>query len=391
MARKKITELKAKQIVLGQAETKPVLGKKYVVKVDQGIKKRGKLGLLKLGVESGQIDSAKAELAAKGFTNFIVEEFLPHSADSERYLSLVLTRVGWLLMYSKKGGVDIEENQADIHRVTIPVALENLAKDNELGREVKLAATDLGVSMEFIAHLVKTAEDNYFSFLEINPLVVEAGKQPVILDMAVELDSAGKYFTQGRWSEVDYATPPTGKISEQEEKVAALAATSQASLTLKLLNPEGSIWMLLSGGGASIVLADEVYNQGYGEQLANYGEYSGNPKTSETYEYTKNVISLLLKSSAPKKVLIIAGGVANFTDVRKTFTGVIQALNEFKQELKSQGVKVYVRRGGPFEREGLKLMEDFLNSTGLYGFVTGPSLPITEIVGKALTRMDNRN
>jgi succinyl-CoA synthetase beta subunit len=388
MPRKKITELKAKQIVLGQAETIPVAGKKYVIKVDQGIKKRGKLGLLKLGVEPSQIEAAKAELAAKGFTNFILEEFLPHTADSERYLSLVLTREGWLLMYSKKGGVDIEDNQADIRKVTIPVGQAGGA---EQVAKLQGVAAELGVSVDFITHLVKTAEENYFSFLEINPLVVEDGKDPVILDMAVELDSAGKYFAQGRWTEMDYAAPPEGNISQEEERVAALAAKSQASLTLKLLNPEGSIWMLLSGGGASIVLADEVYNQGFGKQLANYGEYSGNPKTSETYEYTKNVISLLLKSSATSKVLIIAGGVANFTDVRKTFTGVIQALNEYKQELKSQGVKVYVRRGGPFEKEGLKLMEDFLHSAGLYGFVTGPSLPITEIVGKALADLHSKN
>lgn len=388
MARKKITEFKAKQIVLGQAETIPVADKKYVVKVDQGIKKRGKLGLLKLGVGFDQVDSAKAELAAKGFSNFIVEEFLPHNVDSERYLSLVLTREGWVLMYSRKGGVDIEDNQADIHKVIVPVG-----EVEQTGRVATIdgVGAELGVSPDFITQLVKTAEENYFTLLEINPLVVEAGKESVILDMAVELDSAGKYFVQGRWSELDYVAPPEGDISGEEEKVAALAAKSQASLTLKVLNPEGSIWMLLSGGGASIVLADEVYNQGYGKQLANYGEYSGNPKTSETYEYTKNVISLLLKSSATSKVLIIAGGVANFTDVRKTFTGVIQALNEFKQELKSQGVKVYVRRGGPFEKEGLQLMEDFLNSAGLYGFVTGPSLPLTDIVGKALSGLDVKN
>ncbi len=388
MPRKKITELKAKQLVVDQSETIPVAGKKYVVKVDQGIKKRGKLGLLKLGVETDQIEAAKAELASKGFTNFIVEEFLPHTADSERYLSLVLTREGWLLMYSKKGGVDIEDNQDDIRKVIVPVGQ---AIESGESAEIQEVATELGVAGDFITHLVKTAEDNYFSFLEINPLVVEEGKDPVILDMAVELDSAGKYFAQGRWSDEDYAAPPEGEVSQEEQKVAALAAKSQASLTLKLLNPEGSIWMLLSGGGASIVLADEVYNQGFGKQLANYGEYSGNPKTSETYEYTKNVISLLLKSSAPTKVLIVAGGVANFTDVRKTFTGVIQALNEYKQELKLQGVKVYVRRGGPFEKEGLKLMEDFLNSAGLYGFVTGPSLPITEIVGKALADLHSKN
>ena len=96
-----------------------------------------------------------------------------------------------------------------------------------------------------------------------------------------------------------------------------------------------------------MVVADEVYNRGLGEQLANYGEYSGNPNSEETYLYTKAVLELVLASKAPKKVVFLGGAVANFTDIAKTFAGVIQALDEVADGLQSQGVKVFVRRGGP--------------------------------------------
>jgi succinyl-CoA synthetase beta subunit len=147
-----------------------------------------------------------------------------------------------------------------------------------------------------------------------------------------------------------------------------------------LLNPDGAFFLLLSGGGASIVVADEVNNQGHGQLLANYGEYSGNPNAEETYLYTKQVLSLMLKSKAPRKVLIIGGGVANFTDISKTFKGVIQALSEVKVQMRKQNIKVFVRRGGPNEADGLAQMEKFLLREDLHGRVAGPELTMSKIV-----------
>jgi ATP-citrate lyase beta-subunit len=141
--------------------------------------------------------------------------------------------------------------------------------------------------------------------------------------------------------------------------------------------------LLLSGGGASVVVADEVSNLGLGKELGNYGEYSGNPNREETAHYTKQVLELLLASKAQRKVLIIGGGVANFTDVRATFAGVIDALSVYQDRLKEQGIKVYVRRGGPHEAEGLQNMKAYLESAGLLGYVTGPEMVLTDIVKMA--------
>jgi hypothetical protein len=75
--------------------------------------------------------------------------------------------------------------------------------------------------------------------------------------------------------------------------------------------------------------------------------------------------------------------VANFTDIRQTFKGVIRALDEAKAELKRQGITVFVRRGGPYEAEGLAQMESFLLREGLHGLVAGPELPMSRIVPAA--------
>ncbi len=201
------------------------------------------------------------------------------------------------------------------------------------------------------------------------------------LDIAAEVDSAGEFFVHEGWSDVDFRT--VQHKTEEEKNVDMLSQKSQASFMLNILNSNGSIFMLLSGGGASIVLADEVHNLGFGKELANYGEYSGNPNAEEVCVYTENILNLLLKSEASKKILIIGGGVANFTDISTTFKGVIKALDEKKDELLQEGVKVFVRRGGPNQKEGLAVMEKFLRENNLYGLVADQETSLPEIVKRA--------
>jgi len=59
---------------------------------------------------------------------------------------------------------------------------------------------------------------------------------------------------------------------------------------------------------------------GFASELANYGEYSGAPSEQQTYEYAKTILSLIVKEKNPDgKILIIGGGIANFTNVAATF------------------------------------------------------------------------
>lgn len=352
--------------------------KTYVVKVDEGIKKRFKNGLLKLDISPAKINDALNELRLMGYSRFLIEEFRNFKAKEEKYLSFERIREGVLLKYSLSGGVDIEDNQKTVNQVL----LTGLQTENDISILKKLALT-LKVDFTSLQELINAFQKYYFSFLEINPFIVVNFKL-LILDAAVEVDSTGEFFVPNAWTADDFVTGQIQKKTPEEEDVLQIASQSQAALSLTVLNPNGSIFMLLSGGGASIVMADEAYNQGVGKEVANYGEYSGNPTQEETYLYTKNVLSLLKKSNAKKKVLIIGGGVANFTDVRKTFKGITQALAESAPALRQQKVKVFVRRGGPNQAEGLAQMKEFLEKENLYGLVTDPQMPLTEIVTKAL-------
>jgi len=149
---------------------------------------------------------------------------------------------------------------------------------------------------------------------------------------------------------------------------------------------------MVAGGGASVIYSDTVVDLGFGKELANYGEYSGNPSTDETYEYAKTVLDLMCRQKLPDgKVLIIGGGIANFTDVALTFTGIIKAIGEYAPKLIDNQVSIYVRRGGPNYQTGLDNMKALGRSLGVPIHVYGPELHMTRIVKMALLAKEVEN
>lgn len=399
MARKRISEYRAKKLLSGvldqqytgvqatvsQPLTPISLDREYIVKVDQGVKGRFKKGLILLNQREQSLTQAMTTLAERGYSQFLIEEQVSYDQSDERYLSIERTREGYTILFSKTGGIHIEQNQQTIQSITLPYSLTDDEIKTFLSKNSSSEVLRQILPIDTLMKLLLAFDTYFMSFLEINPFIV-INDQILLLDAAVEVDSTAEFFVDGKWTEKDFAHGSKEK-SQEEKNVADLAANSQAAFSLEILNPNGSIWMLLSGGGASIVLADEVYNQGHGKNLANYGEYSGNPKTEETYIYTQNLLRLLLKSTAQKKVLIIAGGVANFTDVRKTFQGLILALDEVKNALQEQHITIFVRRGGPYQDEGLALMKAFLEKNNLLGMVEGPDMILTDIVTQAVQQL----
>lgn len=386
MPRRKISEYRAKHIIhkaLGLSYDGWSVGSdsittfisevdgadSYVVKVDQAVKGRFKKGLVALDVQKTKLKEVITGFVEKGYSHFIVEPYVAHEDLPERYLSLSYDRSGMSLSYSKSGGVDIE-SQAD--------TISNVQLDDAVNWE--MLSKETGFSESQLRALCDAFSKNHFVFLEINPYLIDRGN-PIILDAAVEVDDAAGFLV-GEWGDEDVRHAKN--LVKQESVVRALDEASVASFNLSVINPQGSIFLLLSGGGASIVVADEVYNRGFGDKLANYGEYSGNPSLHETYKYTSQVLELLLESKASPKILFIGGAVANFTDIAVTFAGVIEAIEEYAEQLKKQNVKVYVRRGGPNQEEGLEKMRRALEKNGLLGAVNDASVPITNALSEAL-------
>ena len=124
---------------------------------------------------------------------------------------------------------------------------------------------------------------------------------------------------------------------------------------MTILNARGRIWTMVAGGGASVIYSDTVCALGGTDELANYGEYSGAPSEQQTYDYARTLLSLMTKERhAEGKVLIVGGGIANFTNVAATFKGIVKALEEYQVKLREHDIRIFVRRAGPNYQEGLR-------------------------------------
>ena len=366
---------------------------KLVVKPDQLIGKRGKHNLILLNVT---FDEAKrwinermnkklviGEVTDK-FSHFLVEPFVPHDKNKEYYVAITSNREGDAIYFSTHGGVDIEEVWDTVVTIQVPI-LSNI-DDIEIKEKLPRDLPDEEKEMitQFIIGLFKYYADLGYAYLEINPVVVtKEGFMP--LDMVARLDDTAQFMNGRKWGDIEFPAPFGMELSEEERSIKELDKKSGASLKLTMLNPKGRVWTMVAGGGASVVYTDTVFDLGFKDELANYGEYSGNPSTDETYQYAKTIIDLMTRKKNPKgKILLIGGGIANFTDVAKTFTGIIKALKEYKQKLVDNNVKIYVRRGGPNYQKGLKNMKELGKTLGVPIEVFGPEAPMTSIVSMGL-------
>lgn len=386
-----------------------LLTSKLVVKPDQLIKRRGKSGLIGLNLTFDQVKEWITERMNKSFTigkttgtldTFIIEPFVPHDQSDEYYIAIHSTREHDVILFHHEGGVDIGD--VDSKAITYDGPLEGQSLDL-LDLEIKLLKNlpenRKPVVLRFISSLYSLYQRLHFCYLEINPLVYDTKSDSlVILDLAAKVDEAATFLVQKQWSlpvSSSYLEfpPQFGQgLSEDEQIIHDLDAKTGASLKLTLLNPKGSIWTLVAGGGSSVVIADTIASYGFTEELANYGEYSGAPNTEHTYLYAKTVLDVMCRPSnnSPEnrkdygKVLIIAGAIANFTDIAATFKGIIQALWEYKNQLINLGTKIYIRRAGPNSTLGLQLMRDECKKMGIEAHVFGAEIAMTGIVPFAL-------
>jgi len=350
---------------------------KVVVKPDQLFGKRGKANLILLDASCdemkdfcyGNLDRVCEIGNVRGeLKRLLVEPFVPH--DKEYYVSITSDRENDIIHFSFEGGIFIEENWEKVNHIPVPLGTDINSFD------LKSKLPNLGdlenVLIPFIKGLFQVYVDQDFAFLEINPFAITKDKNIVPLDVKARLDDTAAFLHLDTWGSPDNPVEfPAGfgqVLSEEEELIRDLDEKTGASLKLKILNREGRVWTMVAGGGASVIYTDTIVDLGQGEELGNYGEYSGNPSREHTEIYAQTIIDLITANPDPKgrtKYLIIGGGIANFTDVKATFAGIVSAIRKSVDKLKNANVKILVRRGGPNEKQGLELMKQVGNETGV--------------------------
>ena len=219
-------------------------------------------------------------------------------------LTYISSQGDWIL-FTHEGGVDVGDVDAKAKKLLIPVDLSQYPSNEEIAQTL-LPDVPTGVHnvlVDFITRLYAVYVDCQFTYLEINPLVVIPNEDATsasvhFLDLAAKLDQTADFECGVKWAiarspaalgltniapsaggsiNIDAGPPmefpaPFGReLTKEEAYIAELDAKTGASLKLTVLNPNGRIWTLVAGGGASVVYADAIASAGFADELANYG------------------------------------------------------------------------------------------------------------------------
>ena len=350
---------------------------KLVVKAHEALGSRFKLGLVKVGLDLAEAKVAVREMLGKKLETLTIKQVIVSEASDDKeayYAAAKSTRDGVDLLVATFGGIEVESNWDKVKHISIETG-ETLS-DSAVSALVKDAgfSGDTAAKMsEFLKKLYACFDNEDAQYLEVNPVVLSAQGELVALDAVTLLDGDAK-FRHKDWT-FPFAAEFGRAYTKNEEEVMAVDAKVKGSVKLIEI-PGGNIAMLPAGGGASVYYSDAVVARG--GKLANYAEYSGDPPDWAVEVLTEKVCSL-----PGIKHIIVGGAIANFTDVKKTFGGIINAFRKAKAEGKLEGVKIWVRRGGPNELQGLAAMRA-LQDEGFDIQVFDRKTPLTDIVDMAM-------
>ena len=355
---------------------------RLVAKAHEAIGSRMKLGLVKVDLDlKGAIAATKEILGHKvgtmTITQVIISEMVPH--EKEYYLAVKSTREGSDILMANFGGIEVESRWSEIKRTSVEVGdIPSIEQLEKLAKESGFKGDMAGKVAQFAKKLFDCYEQEDGQYLEINPLSVTTDGELIALDMVTMLDADAR-FRHPDWNfsfASEFGRPYT------EDETAIMEIDSRIKGSVKFIEiPGGNIALLPAGGGASVYYADAIVAQG--GKIANYAEYSGDPQDWAVEALTERVAAL-----PDIKHIIVGGAIANFTNVKKTFAGIIAGFRNVRAKGKLKDVNIWVRRGGPYEKEGLEAMRA-LEQEGFKIHVYDRYTPLTDIVDYALKGKTN--
>ncbi|MBI5637597.1 MAG: ATP citrate lyase [Nitrospinae bacterium] len=351
---------------------------KMVAKAHEALGGRFKLGLVKMNLDLAGVKAAAKEILAREvdgmkITQVIVAEMVEHT--EEYYLCVKSVREGAEILMAKFGGIEVESNWDKVQRNFVEVGEKSApGQCTELAKRCGFTG-DIAQKMAACAHSLFDMFDNEDGqYIEINPVVVDKKTGNVVaLDAVTMLDGDAR-FRHKDWN-FNWAAEFGRAYTEAEKEIMEIDSKVKGSVKLIEI-PGGEVALLPAGGGASVFYSDAVVN--LGGTIANYSEYSGDPPGWAVQALTERVAAL-----PGIKHIIVGGAIANFTDVKVTFQGIIAGFRIARDKGLLKGVKIWVRRGGPNEAIGLAAMRELKNE-GFDIEVFDRYTPLTDIVDMAL-------
>ncbi len=317
-------------------------------------------------------------------TKVLVEEKL--AVRKEYYLSITFRNDLPALIFSKGGGVEVEELSKSspasvfVEQIDILAGLEP--------RQTHKILTKAGVRedveelSDVMLKLYKCFVQNDALLAEVNPLVLNGDGQYVAVDSKMELDD------EARFRQTVLTLPERRDFARKTSRLEMLALqndqmdTRGAAGRMFYEVPGGDIIILASGGGTSSEALDSLYLNG--GRPAVFTEYSGNP----TAEKVKGLTKIALRYTGDIHAIWIVGGRANFTDIYETLAnGIMAGLRE--TDGFDKRIPIVVRRAGLRDMEAFSALRHIRRNEGFNIYLRGMETSISDSAQLLIHHLNN--
>jgi succinyl-CoA synthetase beta subunit len=255
---------------------------------------------------------------------------------AEYYASVILDRgeKKLLAMVSAKGGMDIEAVAAEDPDALIKVHIDPTREfDASAAREIVAAAglaeDALDQAAEVLVKLAEVAREEDASLIEVNPLIVTAGREVVALDAKVTIDGNALFRHQDLAEIADTVDDPQEQMAKEKG--------------LTYVKLDGNVGILANGAGLCMSTLDVVAQAGGAP--ANFLDAGGGSKA----EAIVNALEVIKSDAKVSAILFnIFGGITRCDEIAN---GIVTASSQLALDL-----PLVVRLDGTNSEQGLKIL-----------------------------------
>ncbi len=348
------------------------LGYPVAVKAQVLIGGRGKAGGIKIAKDSAEAHEYAGEIIGMdiigphGEGPFKVHELWVEAGseiESEFYASVILDRSAkkLMVMLSRMGGMDVEaiaasDPDALVKQHVDPLAGLGASEAREIVAKAKIPEEVAGQVADVLVKLVEVAQAEDATLIEVNPLIVNADGEVILLDAKVTIDGNALF-----------RHPELEELPESADQDPQEAMAKEKGLTYVSL--DGNIGILGNGAGLCMSTLDVVAQAG--GRPANFLDAGGGSKA----EAIIDALEVITSNPEVSAILFnIFGGITRCDEVAR---GIIEATNKIGLEL-----PLVVRLDGTNSEEGLALLaEAGLDNLHHEATMLGAAKKVVELAG----------
>ena len=345
---------------------------------------RGKRGGVKLVNDRGELNAFIDKTRLTKFDGETTDKILIEEPITEQKknlyvsLSFLYPYKAPVLTVNNQGGVEVD--QAASESQTFPIDVINHTYDEaKVEQFLGLADSERETFRGTIKTLIECFITEDCRLIEINPLTLTTDDRLLALDAKIMTDDRASVRHSNRNSKLNQERKEQS-LSELERSVIELNSRAElGGSPCRYVELNGDVALLLSGGGASLLVFEQLLTANL--KPGNYSEYSGNPRREKVEALTRVILS-----KPQQRGLLIAGGVANFTQIDESMAGVAAALVDFKPSY-----PIVIRRGGPGEEQAKEIMTKLAASHKLDLTWFGSETPLSEAVKFFISKLTDHH